>query len=94
MSEERAALLMHAAGTGVVQALLSEPEDRRDMGLAKTAREAVIAAICGAPPAPATTGVGGAARALRASLDETSVLSAGERLLLDELLARIANAAR
>lgn len=90
-SQERAVDLIHAMGVGTVLSLLAQPEPGRDPGLSTAAREAVIAAITGAAPsgradvAPRQT-----AAALSACLDRTDVLSAGERLFLDELLTRIA----
>lgn len=90
VSAERAAALLHAAGTGVVQTLLAEPETERDLSISDLAREAVLGAITGKPRGPAVTGVQGAASALRAALDETRAISPGERLLLEELLTRIA----
>ncbi|MBC8142549.1 MAG: TetR family transcriptional regulator, partial [Armatimonadetes bacterium] len=70
---------------------LSQPEARRDAGLSETAREAAIAAITGEGTAHADTTPRGAAATLRASLDQTTVLTGGERHLLEELLGRIAN---
>lgn len=94
MSEERAVALIHAVGTGIILTLNSLPPERRDPALSETARDAVVRAITsdhlpvehGGDPRPT-------AAALRASLDDTHVLSQGERLLLDELLDRIANGA-
>ncbi|MEZ4453252.1 MAG: TetR/AcrR family transcriptional regulator [Nannocystaceae bacterium] len=88
--EDRAAALVHAVGTGIVQALLEQPEP--DLGLSRLAREAVVAAITGESDAPRSAGIQGAALALRASLDDATGLSPGERLLLAELLARLASA--
>lgn len=91
ISEARAVALLQSVGVGTVLTLLRQPEDRRDLGLSETAREAVVAAITGEAFSDADPGPGGAAAALRASLDRTSVLSGGERHLLEELLDRIAN---
>lgn len=91
VSESRAIALLHAVGTGTVLALLGQPEARRDPGLSAAAREAVIAAITGAPITPDEPGTRGAAAALRASLDRSAVLTGGERHLLTELLDRIAD---
>ena len=91
-SEDRAVALVHAAGVGTVLTLLSEPAERRDPGLPTAAREAVVAAITAESAAAAEPGPRGAAATLRASLDQTAVLSAGERHLLEELLDRIADA--
>ena len=89
VGEARAVALIRAAGTGTVLTLLTEPEERRDPGLADAAREAVMAAILGDAPADGG-GVRGAAITLRAGLAELQALSAGERALLGELLDRIA----
>lgn len=94
VSESRAVALLHAVGTGTVLALLEVEEERRDPGLSQAAREAVMAAITGAADAAAAPGPRGAAAALRASLDVTTVLSSGERHLLEELLDRIADGGR
>ena len=91
ISEERAVGLMQSVGTGTVLTLLSQPADQRDAGLSVTARESVVAAITGEAIAAAESGTSGAAAALRAALDQTDVLSAGEKHLLAELLDRIAN---
>lgn len=91
MSEGRAVALLHSVGTGTVLTLLGLPEARRDRGLSEAAREAVLAAIIGDVVAPANPGPSGAAAALRASLDQTVVLTGGERHLLEELLDRIAD---
>jgi len=90
VSEERAVALMRAAGTGTVMMLLGQPERERDAGLSVAAREAAIAAITTSKPAVRHGGPASAAIALRAALGETTTLSPGERLLLDELLDRIA----
>ena len=89
--EERAVALIHAAGTGTVATLLATPADRRDPELAALALDAVLAVLVStdarsrpaAAPAPLAIG-------LRAHLDEAPALSPGERLLMRELLDRIA----
>jgi AcrR family transcriptional regulator len=91
VSEARAVALMQAVGAGVVKRLIEQPEQERDLGLSDLAREAVIDAITGKQSAPVATGVAGAAIALKAGLDDVEVLSDGERLLLGELLDRIAD---
>ncbi|RKH14800.1 TetR/AcrR family transcriptional regulator [Corallococcus sp. CA053C] len=92
VSEERAFGLVVSMGTGAVLTLLRQPEGQRDLGLSDAAREAVVAAITGEAATPANAEVRAVAAALRASLDRTRVLTKGERLLLSELLERIANA--
>ena len=89
-SEPRAVALLQSACVGTVLTLLGEAEARRDPGLSASAREAVLAAITGEAISSADPVPGAAAAALRASLERTTVLSAGERHLLGELLDRIA----
>jgi len=91
VTEERAVALLQATGVGVIKRLLEQPESERDLGLSELAREAVIAAISGRNTVPASTGIIGAALALKARLDTVEVLTAGERLLLEKLLTRIAD---
>ncbi|NOK07865.1 TetR/AcrR family transcriptional regulator [Corallococcus exercitus] len=92
VSEERALGLVSAMGIGAVLTLLSQPEDKRDPGLAQAAREAAVAAITGEAATPKNTEVRAMAAALRASMGRVRVLSKGESLLLSELLERIADA--
>ncbi len=94
VSEERAVALLQSVCVGTVLTLLGEPEERRDLGLSGAAREAVVAAIAGEAVAPVDSGLGGVAAALRVSLDRTSVLTGGERHLLEELLDRISDGQR
>ena len=91
VSEERAVGLLQAAGTGTVLTLRGQPDAARNKDLSEAAREAVVDTITGEAEPNVHTGARGAATALRASLDSTSVLSAGERHLLEELLDRIAD---
>jgi len=88
--EEMAVDLVHASGCGTVLALLAMPEDRRDPGLSEAAREAVIAAITTESPAVDSPGPAAAAIALRAVLPDATVLTGGERRLLEEWLDRVA----
>ncbi len=90
VGEERAAQMIHAAGSGVTLTLIGVEPEERDPALSDTAREAVIAAITTDGPAPATPGPVSAAISLRAVLPQTSALSAHERALLREWLDRIA----
>lgn len=91
VSEARAVALVESACDGTVLALIGEPEERRDPGLSNAARDAIVSAITGEAVTPAGRGASGAAAALRASLDQVSGLTAGERHLLEELLDRIAD---
>lgn len=91
VSEERAMALIQASCIGTVLTLLKQEPQRRDAGLSVAAREALMAAITDAQTPSPTSGPASAAASLRASLDQTQVLSKGERLLLEELLERISN---
>jgi AcrR family transcriptional regulator len=90
VAEDHAVGLMRAMGIGFVLTLLQRPEAERDLRLSQAAFEAVVAAITGRAELPANSPTKAKATALRASLDQTGVLTGGERLLLEELLDRIA----
>jgi AcrR family transcriptional regulator len=90
ISEERAAQMLHAAGSGVTLALIGVEPEERDPALSDMFREMVIAAITTDAPAPAAPGPLGAAVHMRAVLPQTSVLTDRERALLQEWLDRIA----
>jgi AcrR family transcriptional regulator len=91
VSEDRAIAMLQSVCIGTVFKLIGQPEKERDPGLSEATREALVAAITGEAIALAASGPSGAAAALRASLGLTSLLSAGERLMLEELLDRIAD---
>lgn len=94
MPEERALGLLHACASGAILTLLRQPAERGDLTLSHQAREIAIAALTG----EASEGAGGDERAiataLRARLPGIGGLTSGERLLLSELLERIASGAR
>lgn len=90
VSEDRAVALIHSTCVGTVLTLLRQPEGSRDLGLSEAARESAMAAITG-EGAAAKSGPATAAATLRSTLDDNTILSAGEKLLLAELLDRIAN---
>ena len=94
VSEARAVGLVESAGLGTILTLLRQPEDQRDLGLSDTALEAVIAAITGESVGTTDSEPRIAAAALRAAIDQTNVLTDGERHLMDELLNRIADGGR
>ncbi|HEX5331142.1 MAG TPA: hypothetical protein VFW79_00720 [Cellulomonas sp.] len=93
VSEQRAVQLIHAAGTGVVFALIDQPEHLRDPGLADLAWDAVCAAILTDPdPDPAAqSGPVAAAVTLRAALPELAIFTPSESGLLEEWLDRVAD---
>ncbi len=90
VSEDRAVGLLYAACVGTVLSLLRQPEARRDLTLSIDAREAVMSAIAVMDDSKAASNDITAAIALRAFVDRSRVLTAGERHLLKELLDRIA----
>lgn len=94
MIEQRAAVLVHAAGRGMTLTLISLPEEQRDLSLSTVARESAIAAITTDPP-PDEPQIGGpvaAAVALSAVVPQTTALTTAERALLADWLDRIATA--
>jgi AcrR family transcriptional regulator len=91
VNEDRATLLMQSACRGTVLTLLGKPDTQRDPGLSATALEAVMATIIGPTTAPDSQ-PRSSAISLRAHLNGIAALSSGERYLMDELLARIAEA--
>jgi AcrR family transcriptional regulator len=90
VDEDMASVLMQASGRGIVLTLLSMPSERREQRLLDAAREAVFAAIVtDAPVGTGASAPASAAIALRAVLPDATVLTGGERHLLDELLERL-----
>ena len=90
----RAVALVHAAGMGTVATLLATPEQERDPQLSHAARDAVVASITTAPAQTGNIDRASLAVALRAHLDKPHALTPGERLLLGELLDRLAGTGR
>jgi len=88
VSEQHAVDLIQAAGIGAVQTLLSTPPDQRDLGLAPSIFEAVLARIVADTPEPAHQAPIEAAVALRAIAPQLDMLSDPERQLLAEWLDR------
>lgn len=91
VSESRAVSLIHAAGTGTVAVLLAAPAAERGRGLADAAWNAVFKAIIGDAEREDRPSPSAAAVSLGAQMEEVTALTPGERLLLRELLDRIAN---
>jgi N12 class adenine-specific DNA methylase len=84
VTEERAAHLIHAAGSGLTLSLIALAPDRRDPQLSTLAREAVIAAVTtDAAVAPLDAAAG-----LLATLPTATVLTPAERALMTEWLGR------
>jgi len=89
VSEDLAVEMVHAAGCGLVLTLLAVEPDRRDPQLSEAMFRSLVAGITTDAPAPTEPGPGPAANALRAQLSDLTALTAGERHVLDEWLARI-----
>ncbi len=89
-TQARAASLVQAAATGTVMTLLGDAADQRDSGLSAAARDAVITALTREGETAADGDASATAVALRSRLDELGPLTPGERLLLGELLDKIA----
>jgi AcrR family transcriptional regulator len=90
MPVERAVALIHAAGVGAVTTLLALPEDERDPYLSPATRDAVLASIVTSLPQQVDADLASLAVGLRAHVDAAKGLTPGERLLLCELLDRLA----
>lgn len=88
VSEARAVAMIHAAGSGVVLALLDQPEESRDAGLAEATLEAVMGRILTSRPAPPADELATLVVAFRSAVPELPTLSAGEKALLSEWLGR------
>ncbi|RYZ05637.1 MAG: TetR/AcrR family transcriptional regulator [Myxococcales bacterium] len=91
VSEARAVAMLGAACVGTVLTLLGQPEAERDAGLSAASRDALLAAITDDSPGAEPAAPRAMAAALRAALPQTTVLTAGEKHLLQELLDRIAD---
>lgn len=89
-SEERAVAMVHAAGTGVVMALIAQDQAPASFDLGAETREAVIRATTTTVDFSDDT-ASSAATTLRARLGHSRALSPGERGLLDELLLRLSD---
>lgn len=87
--EERAIAMIHAAGVGVVLTLIAS-DSAGDIDVSAATRDAILAAITREALADSGTTPQLSAVTLKAQLGDTQVLSNGERMLLDELLTRIA----
>ena len=81
--------MIHTAGTGVVLALLGQPEPGRDTGLAEASFEAVLGGILTTAPAPPTADLAALAVTFAAAVPRLPTLSEGERTLLLEWLGRV-----
>jgi AcrR family transcriptional regulator len=92
VSAEEAATRILAACSGVTLTLIQQAPDERDLGLSERMREALLASITPDDRVSAPEERHDALRSVSTILDDdSSSLSAGERALMRELLARIAD---
>jgi len=88
VSEQRAVGLIQAAGTGVLQTLLSTPPEDRDPDLADAMYEAVLTQVLTDAPERVDDRPTATAVAFRAVVPRLTMLSAAERQLLADWLDR------
>lgn len=89
VSEDHAAQLVHAAGSGITLALLAQPQELRDPAVSALAREAIIAAITTDSAEKKISDATTAALALRANMTAISSLTRTEIALLRDWLDRV-----
>lgn len=87
--EQQALMVIHAAGTGTVLALLGAPAEERDPGLSDLVLEAVLGRLLTGAPATADTSPTAVAIAFATLVPELPGLSDAERALLGEWLGRV-----
>lgn len=88
VDEQRALMMIHAAGNGTVFALLGVPEQDRDPGLADAMFDAVLARICTAAPAVPSTTMTAVAVTFARTVPDLPGLTEAERAVLAEWLDR------
>ena len=93
VSPAEAATRILAACSGVTLTLIQQPTTERDLGLSERMRETVLASIIDGPTEMAALHTPGARQALEsvaATIDDADTLTTGERILMRELLTRLA----
>ena len=88
VDEPRAVNMIHAAGSGTVQALLAAPPDERDLTLSDAMFDAVAAAILTTAPATPDDGPAAVAVTFGTVLPDLPALTDAERTLMAEWLDR------
>src|SRR5258705_340640 len=94
VSPAEAATRILAACSGVTLTLIQQPATERDLGLSEGMRETVLASISHVPTelaAPHTPCARQALESIAATIDDANTLTTGERTLMRELLARLAD---
>lgn len=90
--QSQAVRLIHAAGTGVVFALLQQPPQDRDPSLADAMLEAVLRAVLTTTPAPPVSDLTPLVIGFGAAVPDLPALTAAERGLLTEWVTRAVTA--
>ncbi|MEV1319761.1 TetR/AcrR family transcriptional regulator [Micromonospora arborensis] len=88
VDEQRALMMIHAAGNGTILALLATPEDRRDPGLSDAMFDAVLSSILVTTPATPDTTMSAVAVTFATVVPDLPGLSDAERALMAEWLNR------
>jgi AcrR family transcriptional regulator len=88
VDEQRALMMIHAAGTGTVLALLGLPAESRDLGLSDAMCEAVLAGILTTAPTTPDPHLSSVAVMFATMVPELPALSDAERALMSEWLSR------
>lgn len=88
VDEERALLVIHAAGSGTVLALLNTPAEARDEGLSDAMFDAVASTIFTGTPATEDTSLRTVAVTFATLLPDLPALTDAERTLMAEWIAR------
>lgn len=89
----QAVRMIHAAGSGVVLTLISDPPEARDETLSDATLEAVLASVLAPHPAPRADDHQALVVTFAAALADLPALSEAEKLLLGEWLQRMTPAA-
>ncbi|CCH18608.1 TetR/AcrR family transcriptional regulator [Micromonospora lupini] len=88
VDEQRALMMIHAAGNGTILALLGTPDDERDPGLADAMFDAVLSGIVADAPAAPDTATNAVTVTFATVLPDLPGLSDAERALMAEWLRR------
>jgi len=88
VDEQRALMMLHAAGNGTVLALLATPAEERDPDLADAMLDALLTSILAAAPAATDTSMTGIAVTFATVVPDLPGLTDAERALMAEWLTR------
>jgi AcrR family transcriptional regulator len=88
VDEQRAVMMIHAAGTGAIFALLGAPASDRDLALSDAMLEAVMHAILAKAPAAPDSRLSTVAVTFLSMVSDLPALTDAERALMAEWLTR------